>query len=273
MPRHYMNLANVDPQQLHFAVGQNRQGNTQVTCSYGPEVGELSFVTPPCITMWPRCTGDGNYGTMFGPSDASKAKYTLDLTDAPLAEGPNEQWALLAQTLEKIDDRLLDFVAENQVRLLGRKNLSRDELKMLQIRSVKPKYDKMSGQLNGHSLQLALSKYTWDGMGGKYARDVTVCDCTGAVLAGAQVAPGDFVAATAFVNSVYTGVGGDKFGISWGFGEVAVVAQRAQIEMQSSVSAFANNEWCGKPYVFSETGTNATAGEDQFSNTATVAVA
>ena len=62
---------------------------------------------------------------------------------------------------------------------LSRKNLTRDEVKMLQIRSVRPKYDKHSGALNGHNINLSTPKYAWDGMGGKYARYITVCDHKG----------------------------------------------------------------------------------------------
>eukprot|EP00961_Rhodomonas_salina_P085362 1146446-Rhodomonas_salina.1 len=68
--------------------------------------------------------------------------------------------------MSAIDDKLLDFVFQNQLKVLGRKNLSKEEVKMLQIRSVRPKYDKMTGTLNGHTINLTTSKYAWDGMGG-----------------------------------------------------------------------------------------------------------
>ena len=41
-----------------------------------------------------------------------------------------------------VDERLLDFVQQNQLKILGRKNLSREEVKMLQISTIRPKYDK-----------------------------------------------------------------------------------------------------------------------------------
>ena len=126
-----------------------------------------------------------------------KAKYTLDLNDTPINEQPNEEFATFMAKMELINDRLLDFVTENQLKILGRKNLSRDESKMLQIRTVRTKYDKHSGVLNGHAINLSTPKFAWDGMGGKYARTITVCDHKGAAVPQGQVAPGDVVAANA----------------------------------------------------------------------------
>ena len=114
---------------------------------------------------------------------------------------------------------------------------------MLQIRSVRAKYDKNTGALSGYSVQLNTSKYTWDGMGGKYARKINICDHTGAVLPNGHVAPGDVVAATMYAGQVYTGVGGYKFGIQWSFADVSVVCQRAKLEAKTQVSAFAVQDY------------------------------
>eukprot|EP00965_Chrysotila_dentata_P024039 796393-Pleurochrysis_carterae.AAC.1 len=67
--------------------------------------------------------------------------------------------------MDKIEDKLLDFVHNNQLKILGRKNLTREEVKMLQIKCVKPKYDKLSSQLVGHSCTMTTPKFTSDGMG------------------------------------------------------------------------------------------------------------
>ncbi len=44
--------------------------------------------------------------------------------------------------MDAIDDRLLSFVHDNQWKVLKRNNLSRDEVRVLQIRSVKDRTDK-----------------------------------------------------------------------------------------------------------------------------------
>ena len=238
--RMYVTYDNFDPNEVTFNLGNDRQGKPQVHMFYGTEahVRDAGLVTPACVTNWPRVNGDGNFGTMWGPTDVSKAKFTLDLTDAPINGEPNENFKTFASILEAVDDKLLDFVQNNQLKILGRKNLSRDEVKMLQIRSVRPKYDKVSSMLTGHTVQLSTSKYAWDGMGGKYARAINVCDQTNAVIPNGVVSPGDVVAATMYPNLIYTGVGGDKFGIHYSFEDVQVVCQRARLQQKSEVSAF-----------------------------------
>jgi hypothetical protein len=109
---------------------------------------------------------------------------------------------------------------------------------MFQIRSVRHKIDKVTGADNGEHLQLTASKYVWDGMGGKMAKPINVCDRDGSVIAEAVVAPGDVVAATKFAKQVYTGVGGDKFGIHWSFEDVSIVCQRSKLEKRTEVPAF-----------------------------------
>jgi hypothetical protein len=194
---------------------------------------------------------------MWGPSEIEKAKFTLDLTDSPINGGTNGRWADYAILLETIDDRLLDFVQSNQLKILGRKNLTREEVKMLQIRSVRPKYDKQSGVLTGHSVQMSASKFAWDGTGGRYPRVINVCDLKNDVLPHGNVSPGDVVAATTFVNQVYTGVGGDKFGIHWSFEDVQVICQRSKLAQRTDVPAFncfsASNYDFAMPYMTPET--------------------
>ena len=141
MGRTYLQYVAFDKSQLHFTLGMARDGKTTVNVTYGPSHAEVALVSAPSITMWPRCTGDGNFGTMWGPTDPAKAKFTLDLTDAPIVgDKANESFVHFASVLGEIDDALLSFVTEHQLKLLGRKNLSRDEVKMLQIRTVRPKY-------------------------------------------------------------------------------------------------------------------------------------
>lgn len=248
--KHFYKHTDLDASQITFSLGTDRSGKTTVSMAYQPAGGDVAMVSAPATTLWPRVSGDGNFGTMWGPSDVTKAKFTLDINDTHINDTPNTEFEQFMAKMEVIDDRLLDFVTENQLKLLGRKNLSRDEVKMLQIRTVRTKYDKHSGVLNGHAINLSTQKFAWDGMGGKYARTVTVCDHKGQTVPNGQVAPGDIVAATIYANQVYTGVGGDKFGIHWSFQDVSVVCQRSNLEQKSEVSAFMDADWTfAKPYV------------------------
>lgn len=236
--RSFAQLNQIDPEEIKFSLSNDRNGKTAITLHIGPNSADVSFVTPAFVTQWPRCTGDGNFGTMWGPTDISKAKFSLDLTDAYINEKPNTYFDTFSEKMEAIDNKLLDFVFQNQLKILGRKNLSKEECKMLQIRTVRAKYDKASGHLNGHSIQLSTPKFTWDGMGGKFARAINICDHTGAVVPNGTVAPGDVVAATMYAAQVYTGVGGDKFGIQWSFDDVSIICQRSKLIAKSNVSVF-----------------------------------
>lgn len=240
--RTFVRLDDVKPENFKFTLTTDRQGKAAIHMT-SEEHRDIAFVSPACVTHWPRCTGDGNFGTMWGPTDISKAKFSLDLTDSEINNNENLEFKSMADTLEHIDNKLLDFVYNNQLKVLGRKNLNKDECKMLQIRTVRPKYDKVNGYLSGHSVQLSTPKFTWDGMGGKYARTVNICDHTGAVLPNATIAPGDVVAATMYAAQVYTGVGGDKFGIQWSFDDVSVVCQRSKLEVKAQVTAFSSNSY------------------------------
>lgn len=257
--KHFYKFQDIDVSDVQFALGSDRNGKTTITMTHVRSGSEVAMVSCPAITMWPRCTGDGNFGTMWGPSDVTKAKFTLDLNDAHINGTENAEFAKFRAKMEAIDDALLAFVTEHQLKVLGRKNLTAEEVKMLQIRSIRPKYDKQSGALNGHTINLSTPKYAWDGMGGKYARNVTICDFKGQAIPNGTVSPGDVVAATMFANQVYSGVGGDKFGIHWSFQDVSVVCQRSNLEQKQEVSAFMDVDWSmGKPYVDQVSETNVT---------------
>lgn len=249
---------------VNFTLGPERHGKPNIRAYWGADAADLALVSPACVTNWPRVTGDGNFGTMWGPTEISKSKYTIDLTDSPINETANPGFSVFEGLLTAIDDRLLDFVCANQLKILGRKNLSREECKMLQIRSVRPKYDKATGTLSGHNIQLSTPKFAWDGCGGRYSRTIPVCDHTGTVVQNGSVQPGDVVAVTMFANQVYTGVGGDKFGIHWSFEDVQVVCQRSRLAQKTSVPSFTANTYeFAQPYT--EPVAAWSAGESQFS--------
>lgn len=252
----FITSSTFDPDAITLSFGADRGGKPQICMLYGTSYTQLGLLSPACVTNWPRVTGDGNFGTMWGPTDVQKAKFTLDLTDTVIDEQCSAEMACFIANIEAIDDKLLDFVYNNQLRVLGRKNLSRDEVKMLQIRQVRPKYDRNSSQLLGHTVQASTAKYGWDGMGGKVAKSINICDKTGRVIADANVCPGDVVAATMYVNQVYTGVGGDKFGVHWGFQDISIICQRSKLESKTHVSDFNSLAYTiGQEYTAPETST------------------
>ena len=230
--RTFQTLSTFKWDEVTLAMGVDYVGKPKINIS------EVAIVTPPCITLWPRCTGSGNFGTTWGPTEVTKSKYTLDLVDAAIGEDWNTAFEELAARLEEVDDTVLKFVFANQMRILGRKNLSMEELKMLQIRTVRPKHDKMTGDPTGRCVQLSAPVYRSDGVGGKFIKHVNICDKDGAVVPNGNVCPGDAVAATMFAAQVYTGVGGNKFGIQWSFDDVQVVCQRAKLMEVSRCDAF-----------------------------------
>ena len=240
--KNYVMMNDLVPDTFKLHLSTEKNGKASIHMS-SEDARDIAFVSPACVTHWPRCTGDGNFGTMWGPSDMSKAKFTLDLTDTDINGTSNEGFNSMANTLEAIDDKLLEFVFQNQLKILGRKQLSKEEVKMLQIRSVRAKYDKTSGALTGHSFQLNTSKFMWDGMGSKYAKKINVCDHVGTVIPNGTVTPGDVVAATVYLAQVYTGVGGDKFGMQWSFNDVSIICQRNKLEVKKEVSAFSANTY------------------------------
>ena len=270
MSKQFISFEQFKPEEVVFAFGNSKTtGKPTILCHYGPNCSEAAMVSPACVTNWPRVNGDGNYGTMWGPTDPLKAKYTLDLTDTPINGNTNPYFEQFSQLMAQIDDKLLDFVQANQLKILGRKNLTREEVKMLQIPTIRPKYDKVTAQLLGHTIQLNTPKYAYDGMGGKHARVINVCDHTGIVLPNGVVSPGDVVAATAYMNCVYSGVGGDKFGISWAFDSVQVICQRARLAKPTEIESFRQHNYeFGQPYEYEAP---AQAPHEQFSEPMAVA--
>ena len=109
------NTFNAD--KIRFALGQERNGKATVNMYLEDNAKEVALVTPACVTHWPRVTGDGNFGTMWGPAEVGKAKFTLDLSDAPVCDAPNANFEAFAAILTAIDERLLSFVYDNQLKV------------------------------------------------------------------------------------------------------------------------------------------------------------
>ena len=243
--RDYKHLSQIDVKNVHVAIhGEyNNKPNIHMHVMHSDgRSTQIAIVTPACTTHWPRCTGNGNLGTKFAPSDPMKAKYTLDLADDDIDGAPCSGFKALAEFFNDLDDKLLDLVFNNQEKCLGgRRNLSIQECAMLQNRTVKPKYDSITGSLIGHSMHLSRPKFYKDPSTGKYTEtQVNICDHKGTVIPDAKVQQGDVVCATVYLSNVYTGVS-DKFGISWGFEDVCIVRQSSATNQKSHIPVFGEN--------------------------------
>ena len=246
--RTYVPFTQLEVNEIRFTLN-DRGGKTVITMTMGAANAEVAMRSPSAVTMYPRVNGDGNFGTLYGPTDQSQTQYLLDLSSNDINGHNNMEYHTFRQTIDNIDDKLLDFVYQNQQRILGRRNLSKDEIKMLQIRSVRTKYD-TGGEVIGTSMQLKARKYVADGMGGKTTNVIAVADHCGQVVPNGQVRPGDVVAATMYANCIYTGVGGDKFGIQWAFEDVCVICQRQKLDVKTEVAAFKGlRHHCSAAYV------------------------
>ena len=233
----------LDIKDVALALTFDKMGKPHISMSHG--IAPLALVTPPGITNWPRCDGEGNYGTMFGPAEKEKSKFTLDLTDADYQGTSNEAMRTFFDLIDAIDDKLLTFVHLNQEKILNRKNLHKSEIAMLQIRGRKPKTDKMTGGELGHSMTLQTPVYKFDGKGGKEPHTVPICDCHGAPVE-YTVGGGDLVCAATRAANVYCNVGGDKFGVSWSLDSVQVVCPRRQLEVEAQFDAFMTDHAAGQ---------------------------
>lgn len=206
---------------------RNYNNKERISIMYGHNHRGIAFVTPPAVTNYPRLTGDGNFraGSAFGPTSIDKASFQVDLSNNSIKAGEaNCDFDLFLDVVEAIDEALLTFVTNNQWKILGRKNLTREEVRMLQIRSVRQRKDPHTGNLGALCVNLNSKIFYWDQVGNKRRRTIPICDHAGKIEQTLEVLPGDIVSCTMQLNDVYTGVGGDKFGISWQVNEVCVVA-------------------------------------------------
>lgn len=233
-PRTFCSLKDLDTKAVSFSLGVDRGGRPTICVT-----GATAFVTCAGVTFWPRVS-ESNYGSAFGPDDVLKSKFQLDITNAPFWNGEeNKDFQLLQQKLDELDDALLTFVHANQQRILGRRQLSRDEVKMLQVASVREKFDKSTGSPLGLSFQMSTPAYGWDGRGGRVQRSIPICDAAGQVVQDGVVRAGDVVAATAYLSTCYSGVAGDKFGLHWAFSDCQVLLQQsASVENKTQVTEF-----------------------------------
>eukprot|EP00965_Chrysotila_dentata_P035385 1177276-Pleurochrysis_carterae.AAC.1 len=62
-PKTFIPWQQVNVDEVKFTLGADRSNKPSICIMYGPACCEVAFVTPPCVTHWPRVTGDGNFGT------------------------------------------------------------------------------------------------------------------------------------------------------------------------------------------------------------------
>jgi hypothetical protein len=120
-------LASFDIALVNFELVQSRASKTKtatIRATYGPDLRPLSFVTPACVVHWPKLHGDGDYGTRFGPSELTKAKYSACATDEDLPSGPNGPMRLWFAAVKAIDSKLAQFAHAQQTALFKQRSLS-----------------------------------------------------------------------------------------------------------------------------------------------------
>ena len=232
----YLNANEFKPEEVHVHVKSNGT-KERILVTYGPAMRSLSFVTPPSKTNYPRVTGDGDYreGSQYGPQTPDKANYVVDVNGSCEENEAIDEF--FTKVVKPIDEKVLDFIHANQLRFLNRKNLKKDELGMLQIKSVKHGFNRDTGNPLPPRMDLKCRKFYTDQVGNKREREVSVCDCNGQVVEKGEVNPGDIVACTMHLGEVYYGVGGDKFGISWQLEDVAVLCQEQHKKNKVNVPA------------------------------------
>ena len=184
----------------------------------------LRFITPAMRTNWPKLGKDADIGTHFGPppEERHKAKFQVDLTDLAIFDGSNtHEFKAFEEKLQQADDALLDFMHTRQGVLLQRTGLSKENLAMLQNRSVKPKFDE-EGNPTHRSFVLRTNLMQYNSAGALAETPMPICDSHGQVI-NAEVHPGDAVSVLAYLRGVYVQAG--KFGLQWSFEAVSIIAK------------------------------------------------
>jgi hypothetical protein len=230
MNRIYPDWSTVDFDSVKFAKGYGTNNKPKITLTSG-----LSFLTPALRTNWPFLGGDGNYGTKFGSDEQKDAKYVCDLTSMPISDQAENHFDRFAEKLAQADDALLQFMYENQ-ELIGRQNLSKENVEVLQNKSVKTKRDEGGNPLY-RSFYVGAKLYQYNASGSKARFHLPICDGTGTVMSELEVTPGDIISVCAHAKSAYLMAG--KFGIQWCLEAVSVLAKGDTLPAPKHIAAFA----------------------------------
>ena len=201
------------------------------------EKPQLRFISPAARTNWPKLGKDADIGTNYGPppDERHKAKFQVDLTDIAAFDGANTaEFEAFAKKLDSVDDALLDFMCQNQSRFLKRTGLNKENVAMLQNRSIKTKMDE-DGQPTHRSFVLRTPLMQFNTAGLLAETPMCICNHAGRVV-NTEVHPGDVVSVLAYVRGVY--VLGDKFGLQWGFEAVSLIARGPPLPPPTEFKAF-----------------------------------
>jgi hypothetical protein len=112
-------------------------------------------------------------------------------------------------------------MCQNQSRFLKRTGLNKENVAMLQNRSIKTKMDE-DGQPTHRSYVLRTPLMQFNPAGALVETPMSICNSRGQVI-NTEVHPGDIVAVLAYLRGVY--VLGDKFGLQWAFEAVSLIAR------------------------------------------------
>ena len=184
----YLNIEEFKPDDVHVYVKSNGTRD-RIMVTYGPALRSLAFVTPPSKTNYPRVTGDGDYreGSQHGPQTPDKASFVVDINGSCEEDEAIDKF--FNNVIKPIDQKVLDFFFTNQLRFLGRKNLSKEELGMLHIKSVKHNFNKDSGTPLPPRMDLKCKKFYLDQVGGKREREVPTVDSPGILVKEVSTVP------------------------------------------------------------------------------------
>ncbi|KAG8471284.1 hypothetical protein KFE25_009705 [Diacronema lutheri] len=214
-------------------VKPSEQARTVDKLSYGPSRRALAFVSPPCVVDWPELTGDGNFGTMYGPTDVDKAAYTAGVTDKelPIEGAPLAQMDAYFGALRAIDDQRVETVHARQKELLNTRGLSKEEVRGKLSPAVKPKYE--DDTLAHTRLNMSTRTFTWAGS----ERVVPLVDARREPVD--EIRHEDVCAIATQLDRVYTGLPGSMFGTKWNVCGVMLL-KRAEQRPQPGSDAFAS---------------------------------
>lgn len=234
-----LDLATFDPALLNCELTTTRptkptdKPRTVVKLSYGPSRRGIAFVTPPCVVDWPKLTGDGNFGSMYGPADVDKAQFTVGVTDKGLPDGTTTHMDAYFAALRAIDDKLVETVHANQKELLNTRGLSKDEVRGKLSATVKPKYEDDTLVYTRHNM--ATRKFTWSGA----ERTIPLVDAKKQPVE--TISHEDVCAIATQLDCVYTGLMGSMYGTKWNVCEVMLL-KRAEHKPPPGSDAFAAYE-------------------------------
>lgn len=213
----FLPVTSIDLAQIHVELhyGKPKAGETkpkpQIKVTYGPARRALALLTPPVVVDWPMLSGDGNFGTKFGPDDVDKAEFRVGISDkVPSVEGASQSSVqAYFNLLRAIDEKVVECVWANQTEILKEKSMTLEQVRAKLMPTVKPKKDD-AGDTQYHRQTLGLKKYGWRGE----ERSVKIVDKKLQPTA-EPVSHEDVCMLATQLDFVYTGLLNGHFGCKW----------------------------------------------------------